>query len=50
MRSANELNDKELLLAYASVCKRSNLLYKEKKELEEVMAQRYENELDNNKK
>lgn len=49
MRSASELNDKELLLAYASVCKRVNLLYKEKKELEEVMAQRYEKELESNR-
>ena len=49
MRSANELNDKELLLAYTSVCKRSDLLYKEKKELEKVMAERYEKELEDNR-
>ena len=46
MRSAGELNDKELLIAYASVCKRSKQLHKEKLDLEEEMAKRYEKELE----
>ena len=46
MKSVLELDDKEILIAYASVCKRSNQLYKEKKEIEEEMARRYERELE----
>ena len=49
MRNASELNDKELMIAYSSVDKRLKSLYKEKKDLEEEMAKRYENELESNR-
>ena len=50
MRSASELNDKELLIAYASVCERSSQIYKEKKDLEDEMSKRYKKELDENRR
>ena len=49
-KTANELNNDELIYAFASVCKRIEENYKEKKELEEEMKSRFNKKLDMLKK
>ena len=49
MKTASELDEKELRQAYVFACRRYNEAYKQKKELEEEMYKRYEKELEENR-
>ena len=49
MRSVTELTDKELRQAYVLARRRYKEAYKEKADLEEEMAKRYEKELEENR-
>lgn len=49
MKKPNELTEKELRQAYVIATRQYNLIYKQKKDLEEEMFRRYERELEENR-
>jgi hypothetical protein len=49
MKTASELDEKELRQAYVFACRRYNEAYKQKKELEEEMYKRFERDLEENR-